>query len=131
MQWQSRQQSFGISMLGLAWIVLFVSARKGKEDTTMRETGFLRRLAYMLAGCGTVLFMIFGLFPGSYSGSIGLDVAGILLGPPATSGIFSRWIVAASMALGVMASGIMFITVVSTAGWLISTGLYTLTGRRR
>jgi hypothetical protein len=98
----------------------------------MRETGFLKRLAYMVAGCGTVLFLIFGLFPGSYlGGAMGLNVAGILLGLPVTSGIFSRWIVAASMAMGVMVSGIMFITVASTAGWLISTSLYALTGRRR
>ncbi len=97
----------------------------------MTETGFLKRITYMLAGCGTVLFLIFGLFPGSYPGrSIGLDVAGILLGHHVTSGIFSRWIVAASMAMGVMASGIMFITVAVTAGWLISTALYALTAKR-
>jgi hypothetical protein len=98
----------------------------------MRETGFLKRLAYMLAGCATVLFVIFGLFPGSYPGrSIGLDVARNLLGLHVTPGTYSRWIVAASMAMGVMASGIMFITLVATAGWLISTALYTFTGRRR
>ncbi|MEJ2695983.1 MAG: hypothetical protein P8013_04980 [Candidatus Sulfobium sp.] len=97
----------------------------------MRETGLLKRLAYMLAGCGTVLFVIFGLLPGSYPGrSIGLDVAGILLGQPLTAGIFSRWIVAASMAMGVIASGAMFITVAATGGWLISTALHTLTGKR-
>jgi hypothetical protein len=119
-------------MLDLAWIVQLVFPRKGKEAKTMRETEFLKRLAYMLAGCGTVLFVIFGLFPGSYrGGAIGLDVAVILLGLPVTSGIFSRWIVAASMAMGVMASSILFITVAATAGWLISTALYTLTGRRR
>jgi hypothetical protein len=106
--------------------------RKGKEDKTMGETGFLKRLAYMLAGCATVLFVIFGMFPGSYlGGAIGLDAAGILFGLPVTSGMFSRWIVAASMALGVMAAGIMFITAAATAGWLISTALHTLTGRRR
>jgi hypothetical protein len=112
--------------------VQLVPLRKLREDETMRETGFLKRFAYMLAGCGTVLFVIFGLFPGSYPGrTIGVDVARTLLGLPVTSGIYSRWIVAASMALGVMASGIMFITVVATAGWLISTALYTLGGRRR
>jgi hypothetical protein len=119
-------------MLDLAWIVQFVFSRKGTEEKTMRETVFLKRLAYMLAGCGTALFVIFGLFPGSYPGrTIGVDVARTLLGLPVTSGIYSRWIVAASMALGVMASGIMFITIVATAGWLISTALYNLAGRRR
>jgi hypothetical protein len=91
----------------------------------MRETGFFKKLAYMFAGCGTVLFIIFGLFPGScLGGTMGLNVAGILFGLPVTSGIFSRWIVAASMAIGVMISGIMFITAVATAGWIISTTLY-------
>jgi hypothetical protein len=108
-----------------------VITRKEKENKPMRETGFLKRLAYMLTGCGTVLFLIFGLFPGSYlGGAMGLNVAGIVLGLPVTSGIFSRWIVAASMAMGVMVSGIMFITAAATAGWLISTALDTLTGRR-
>jgi hypothetical protein len=97
----------------------------------MRETRFLKRLAFMLTGCGTVLFVIFGLFPGSYlGGAMGLNVAGMVLGLPVSSGILSRWIVAASMAMGVMVSGIMFITAAATAGWLISTALYTLTGRR-
>lgn len=97
----------------------------------MRETGYFKRLAYMLAGCGTVLFAIFGLFPGTYpGGSIGLDVAGILFGRPVISGIFSRWIVAASMAMGTLASGIMFVTVAATGGWLLSTVLQTLTGKR-
>jgi hypothetical protein len=104
--------------------------REGGQD--MRETGFLKRLPYMFAGCGAVLFLIFGLFPGScLGGAIGLNVAGVVLDLPVTSGIFSRWIVAASMAIGVMISGIMFITAVATAGWIISTTLYTLTGRRR
>jgi formate hydrogenlyase subunit 3/multisubunit Na+/H+ antiporter MnhD subunit len=102
---------------------------EGGQD--MREMGFLKGLTYMLAGCVTVLFVIFGLFPGSYlGGAIGINVAGILLGLPVTSGMFSRWIVAASMAMGVMVSGIIFITAAATAGWLISTALYTLTGRR-
>jgi hypothetical protein len=77
-------------------------------------------------------FVIFGLFPGSYPGrTIGLDVARNLLGLHVTPGIYSRWIIAASMAMYVMASGIMFITVVATAGWLISTALYAFAGRRR
>lgn len=97
----------------------------------MKETGSFKKPASMLAGCGAVLFLIFGLLPGSYpGGSIGLDVAGILLGHPVTSGIFSRWIVAVSMAMGALASGIMLITIAATGGWLISTALYTLTGKR-
>jgi hypothetical protein len=112
--------------------VLFLLARKGKEDETMSETGFSKRLAYMLAGCGTVLFVIFGLLPGSYrGGTIGIDAARILLGLHVTPGIFSRWIVAASMAMGVMVSGIMFITAASTAGWLIGTVVDALTAPKK
>lgn len=98
----------------------------------MSETGMLRKLACMLGGCGMLLFVISGLFPGWHpDGAIGLDVTRNLFGLPVTSGIYSRWIVAASMAMGVMASGIMFITVVATGGWLISTALYILKTRRR
>jgi hypothetical protein len=98
----------------------------------MKNAGFLKSAAYMLGGCGAVLFLIFGLFPGSYlGGTIGLNVAGILLGLPVTSGIFSRWIVAASMAMGVVVSGIMFVTAAATGGWIISAALYSLTGRKR
>ena len=101
------------------------------EDKTMTEKAFVRRLTFMLAACGTVLFAIFGLFPGPYpGGAIGLEVVDIL-GVPVTSGIFSRWMVAASMAMGVMASGIMFIIVATTGGWLISMAIYGLAGRRR
>ncbi len=98
----------------------------------MKDTRFIKRLAYMAAGCGVILFAVFGFFPGSYLGGVmGLNVAGILLGLPVSSDILSRWVVAASMAMGVMVSGIMFITAVSVAGWLISTALYALTGRRK
>jgi hypothetical protein len=108
------------------------AGKKREGGETMKEKGFLKGLAYMIAGCGMVLFAIFGLLPGPYpGGAIGLEVAGILLGVPVTSGIFSRWIVAASMAMGVMASGIMFIIAAAAAGWLISTALYSLAGRRR
>lgn len=98
----------------------------------MRRTGLFRRPALMLGGCGITLFVMFGLLPGSYlGGAFGLDVVDILFGRSAVSGIFSRWIVAASMAIGVMASGIMLITVAAAAGWLINVVLCTLTDRRR
>ena len=52
---------------------------------------------------------------------MGLNFAGMLLGMPVTSGVLSRLIVAASMVLGVMVSGIMFITASSLTGWLLGT----------
>ncbi len=87
----------------------------------MKE-GYARKMAYIGAGCGVVLFAVFGLLPGSYLGGVmGLNIAGILFGLPVSSGILSRLVVAASMVVGVMVSGIMFITASSTAGWLIGT----------
>ncbi len=83
---------------------------------------FTQRLAYIGAGCGVVLFAVFGLLPGSFFGGVmGLNIAGTLLGYPVASGILSRLIVAASMVLGIMVSGIIFITASSTEGWLIGT----------
>ena len=88
----------------------------------MKNSRYSNRLAYIGAGCGVVLFAVFGLLPGSFLGGVmGLNIAGSLLGIPLTSGIFSRLIVAASMVTGVMVSGIMFITASSLTGWLIGT----------
>ena len=86
----------------------------------MKDTRYSKKLAYMGAGCGIVLFAVFGLLPGSFLGGVmGLNIAGTLLGMPVSSGVVSRLIVAASMVTGVMVSGIMFITASSVAGWLL------------
>ncbi len=86
----------------------------------MKKTNYTKKLAYMGAGCGVVLFGIFGLLPGSFLGGVmGLNIAGTLLGTPVTSGVLSRLIVAASMVVGVMVSGVMFILASSISGWLI------------
>jgi hypothetical protein len=105
---------------------------RGKEEGTMKDKGFAKKIAYMGAGCGVVLFAIFGLLPGSYLGGVmGLNLAGVILGLPVSSGIFSRLIVAASMVMGVMVSGIIFITASTTAGWLIGTVVDALTAPKR
>lgn len=98
----------------------------------MKETRFSTRMAYIGAGCGLILFAVFGLLPGSFLGGVmGLNIAGILLGMPVASGVLSRLIVAASMVVGVMVSGIMFITASSTAGWLIGTVVDALTATKK
>ncbi len=98
----------------------------------MKETKYTRKLAYIGAGCGIVLFAVFGLLPGSFLGGVmGLNVAGTLLGTPVASGVASRLIIAVSMMAGVMVSGIMFITASSLAGWLIGTVLDALTNDSR
>ena len=98
----------------------------------MKDTNYTKKLAYMGAGCGVVLFAVFGLLPGSFLGGVmGLNIAGTLLGVPVTSGILSRLIVAASMVVGVMVSGIMFITASATAGWLVGTVIDALTAEKK
>jgi predicted benzoate:H+ symporter BenE len=105
----------------MAWFLLYIFATGRKEETEMKER-YSKKLTYMGAGCGVVLFAIFGLLPGSFLGGVmGLNIAGSLLGMPVTAGIASRLIVAASMVIGVMVSGIMFITASSLVGWLIGT----------
>ncbi len=94
----------------------------------MKEKGYAKKMTYMGAGCGIVLFAIFGFLPGSFLGGVmGLNIAGTLLGVPVSAGIAARLIVAASMVAGIMVSGIMFVTASSLAGWLIGTVLDMLT----
>ena len=89
----------------------------------MKETGrYTRKTTYIGAGCGMVLFAVFGLLPGTFLGGVtGLNIAGALLGMPVSSGLLSRLIIAASMVTGVMVSGMLFLAASSLAGWLIGT----------
>jgi hypothetical protein len=57
---------------------------------------------------------------------MGISLAGNILGHPVASAILPRLIVAASIGIGVMVAGIMFITVSATAGWLIGAVVDTL-----
>jgi phage-related minor tail protein len=98
----------------------------------MKDAGYTKKLMYIGAGCGVVLFAIFGLLPGSFLGGVmGLNIAGTLLGVPVTTGILARVLVAASMVVGVMVSGIMFITASSLAGWVIGTVLDAVTAGKK
>jgi hypothetical protein len=98
----------------------------------MKDKGFSKKFLYMGVACAVVLFAVFGVLPGSCLGGVmGLNVAGILLGLPVTSGKFSSLLVAASMAMGVIVSGIIFSTAAVAAGWLISRVLDTVKGLRR
>jgi len=88
----------------------------------MKETTYTKKLAYMGAGCGIVLFGVFGLLPGSFLGGVmGLNIAGIFFGTPVGAGMAPRMMVAASMVVGVMVSGMMFIMASTTIGWLAGT----------
>src|SRR5512139_137030 len=93
-----------------------------KEEREMKDTNYTKKLAYMGAGCGVVLFAVFGLLPGSFLGGVmGLNISGILFGTPVGAGLLPRMIVAASMVVGVMVSGTMFIMASTTLGWLVGT----------
>ena len=95
---------------------------KMKEDTKMKNTTYTKKMAYMGAGCGVVLFAVFGLLPGSFLGGVmGLNIAGMIFGMPVSAGLLPRMIVAASMVIGVMVSGTMFIMASTTLGWLVGT----------
>lgn len=78
------------------------------------------KAAYLGAGAGIILFAIYGLLPGSFlGGTAGLGIAGSIFGTPVEPGIISRIIVTASMLIGVMVSGLIFVTASAVAGWTV------------
>lgn len=92
--------------------------REGKQK--MKNT-FSKKATLVGAGAGLVLFVLFGLLPGSLlGGAAGLKFAGLFFGLPLEQGIISRAIVLASMLMGVMVSGIIIVTATSTTAWLVS-----------
>lgn len=83
-----------------------------------RETA--RKMAYIGAGAGIVLFAVAGLLPGSFLGGVvGLNIAGSLFGMPVSSALLPRLIVGVSMLIGVMVSATIFVSSCTVAGWLI------------
>lgn len=86
----------------------------------MKTHEMARKMAYIGAGAGLVLFAIVGLLPGSFLGGvIGLNIAGSLFGMPVSSALIPRLIVGISMLMGVLVSGIIFISGSTVMGWLI------------
>ncbi len=86
----------------------------------MKTREMAKRMAYIGAGAGLVLFAVLGLLPGSFIGGvIGLNIAGSLFGLPVSSALLPRLIVGISMLLGVLVSGIIFVAGSTVAGWLI------------
>lgn len=98
----------------------------------MKDRNYAKKLAYMGAGCGVVLFAVFGLLPGLYiGGTMGLKMAGTIFGSPVTASLLSRLIVGASVIMGIMVSGIMFVTASATTGWLIGAVVDTVKAEKR
>jgi hypothetical protein len=86
----------------------------------MKNT-FSKKATLIGAGAGLVLFVMFGLLPGSLlGGAAGLKFAGLFFGLPLEPGIAARAIVLASMLVGVMVSGIIIVTATATTAWIIS-----------
>jgi len=97
----------------------------------MKNTNYTKKMTYIGAGCGIVLFAVFGLLPGSFLGGVmGLNLAGAIFGLPLTGGVISRLIVAASMVIGVMVAGIISITASSLAAWVLGTIADALTAKK-
>jgi hypothetical protein len=110
----------------------FIKARKQEEERKMKDITYRKKLAYIGAGCGIMMFALFGMLPGSFLGGVmGLNIAGTLLGSPVTSGVLARLIVAGSMVVGVMVSCIMFVTAASTASWLIGSVVDAIKGEKK
>jgi hypothetical protein len=98
----------------------------------MKDKNYSKKLAYMGAGCGVVLFALFGLLPGLYiGGAMGLNIAGTIFGTPVTASLISRLIVGASVIMGIMVSGIMFVTASATTGWLIGSAVDTVNAEKK
>ena len=84
------------------------------------KTSLAKRAAYIGAGSGMVLFVLFGLLPGSLlGGAAGINLAGWFFGLPLEPGIISRALVLISMLMGVVVSGIVIVTAASSAGWMV------------
>ena len=85
----------------------------------MKTREMAKKGLYIGAGAGLVLFAIIGLLPGSFIGGvIGLNIAGSIFGTPVSSAVLPRIIVGASMVLGILVSGLVFVTSTSLLGWL-------------
>ena len=93
---------------------------KTKEGKEMKTREMAKKMTYMGAGAGLVLFAVMGLLPGSLLGGVvGLNIAGSLFGFPVRSAIMPRLIVGLSMLLGVFVSAMLFIAGSSSIGWLV------------
>jgi hypothetical protein len=106
-------------------------ARTKEEDWKMKER-IAHKMIYLGAGAGFILFAIYGILPGTFLGGIaGLGLAGMIFGRPVEPGIVSRILVTLSMLTGVMVSGLIFVTVVSTVGYMVGNLIDSARGARK
>jgi hypothetical protein len=89
------------------------------KEITGKNEGMATRAALAGGGMGLGLFAIYGVINASFIGGImGLNLAGAIMGFPVESALLSKVLVAFGMLSGVLAAGLIFIAVGSTAGWL-------------
>ena len=54
----------------------------------MKNSNYFKKMTLIGAGCGVVLFAVFGLLPGSYLGGVmGLNLSGMIFGFPVASSV--------------------------------------------
>ncbi len=87
----------------------------------MKRTAEARKKGlYMGAAVGLLLFALIGLLPSSYIGGVlGLRIAGHFFGMPLDAALLARVIVGATMAVGVLVTGAVFVLCSSLIGWLL------------
>ena len=96
------------------------------------KKGIANKMAYLGLGAGMILFALFGIMPGTLlGGAAGLGVAGAIFGTPVEPGVAARMLLAVSMLLGVMITGLVIVTTTSTVGWLVGTAADALAGKER
>ncbi len=95
-----------------------IAINRKKEASVMKTREGAKKGLYIGAGAGLVLFAIIGFLPGSFVGGvIGLKIAGTILGSPVEASLLPRFIVGASMLLGILVSGLILIIGTSLLGW--------------
>jgi len=105
----------------------YARMKNRKEDIKMKTREIAKKGLYTGAGVGLVLFAITGLLPGSFiGGMIGLNIAGSIFGTPLEASLIPRIIVGASMVLGIIVSGMVFVVGSSLLGWLVGSAVDTV-----
>jgi len=113
-------------------VYAFHSDENGNQEVDKMAEKISNKLMYVGAGVGIVLFAVFGLLPGSFLGGVmGLSLAGTIFGTPVEPGVIARIIIAASMLLGVMVSGLIFIVASSVLGWIVGMAIEAVQSARR
>lgn len=93
----------------------------------MKTKEMAKKGLYIGAGAGLILFAIVGLLPGSFIGGvIGLNIAGSIFGTPLQTALLPRMIVGASMVLGILVAGVVFVAGTSIIGWLAGSAIDTV-----